>query len=149
MLTDLLNVLSVADSSVQKHAHSTPPASAPAPAPAPNPAQQAIHQQQYSKPAPPLPTEQYGGRRPSPQMQPPANYGYGSPPPQNYGFSSPPLGSHGPRPHSGSASRPQPMSRPPPSPAPPAGADPALWPLFKAVDKDGDTKYIPLSRQLY
>lgn len=27
------------------------------------------------------------------------------------------------------------MSRPPPSPAPP-GADPALWPLFKAVDKD-------------
>jgi Ca2+-binding EF-hand superfamily protein len=29
------------------------------------------------------------------------------------------------------------MSKPPPSPAPPNGADPALWPLFKAVDKDG------------
>lgn len=30
------------------------------------------------------------------------------------------------------------MSRPPASPAPPAGADPALWPLFKAVDKSGN-----------
>lgn len=33
--------------------------------------------------------------------------------------------------------RPPPASRPPPTPAPPNGADPALWPLFKAVDKDG------------
>ncbi|KAF3179283.1 hypothetical protein TWF106_007935 [Orbilia oligospora] len=28
-------------------------------------------------------------------------------------------------------------SRPPPTPAPPQGADPTLYPLFKAVDKDG------------
>jgi Ca2+-binding EF-hand superfamily protein len=35
------------------------------------------------------------------------------------------------------------MSRPPASPAPPSGADPALWPLFKAVDKDGNAEFCP------
>jgi hypothetical protein len=44
----------------------------------------------------------------------------------NYGQRPPPV-----------QNRPPPVSRPPPSPAPPNGADPALWPLFKAVDKDG------------
>lgn len=29
------------------------------------------------------------------------------------------------------------VNRPPPTPAPPQGADPTLYPLFKAVDKDG------------
>ncbi|RDL36640.1 Uncharacterized protein BP5553_05992 [Venustampulla echinocandica] len=113
--------------------------------------QQAQHQQQYyNKPTPAIPRpdprqqqqhqqQQYqsSGPRLSPQMQPPANYGYGtSPPGPGRGYASPPLGGgHGsrPPPHS----RTPPMSRPPPSPAPPNGADPALWPLFKAVDKDG------------
>lgn len=96
-------------------------------------AQQAAHSQQYSKPAPPLPMD----RRNSPQTQPPANYGYGASPPSSHGYNSPPPGSYGARPQSGQGGRQQPMSRPPPSPAPPNGADPALWPLFKAVDKDG------------
>ncbi|KAH8602604.1 hypothetical protein B0O99DRAFT_679597 [Bisporella sp. PMI_857] len=104
-----------------------------------SPAQQAAYQQQYgNRPAPPLPNQDpYGGRRLSPQMQPPANYGYssGSPPP-GHGIGSPPPGSYG-RPPPAAQNRPQQMSRPPPSPAPPNGADPALWPLFKAVDKDG------------
>lgn len=61
-------------------------------------------------------------------MQPPANYGYGT--------TSPPPGSYG--------GRGGPISRPPPTPAPPAGADPALWPLFKAVDKDGEMNLFTL-----
>jgi hypothetical protein len=55
-----------------------------------------------------------------------------SPPPQNYGYGRggpPPPQNHG---------RP-PVNRPPPTPAPPRDANDrdALWPLFKAVDKDG------------
>ncbi|KAH7417156.1 hypothetical protein BKA64DRAFT_636535 [Cadophora sp. MPI-SDFR-AT-0126] len=99
--------------------------------------QQQQQQQQYAKPAPPLPN-QHGasGHSPghSPGMQP-SNYGYGSPQP-NHGYGSPPPGSYGQRP-APVQNRPPPVSRPPPSPAPPNGADPALWPLFKAVDKDG------------
>lgn len=52
---------------------------------------------------------------------------YASPPPGTY--STPPPGAYG--------QRPPPVSRPPPTPAPPGGADPTLYPLFKAVDKDG------------
>lgn len=58
---------------------------------------------------------------------------YGSPPPQNYGY-----GRGGPPPHQ-SHGRPPVSNRPPPTPAPPRDANDrdALWPLFKAVDKDG------------
>jgi len=105
-------------------------------------AQQALHNQQYAnKPAPPLPVnyDPHGGRRLSPQMQPPANYGYnttGSPPP-GHGVGSPPPSSYGRPPPVQTRPPQQAISRPPPSPAPPNGADPTLWPLFKAVDKDG------------
>jgi len=128
----------------RKHSNNIPPASSnPVPAPLHTQAQQALHRQQYEqKPPPPLPRQEAhqdyhsgGGRRLSPQMQPLGNYGYGgsSSPPLNQGFSSPPPGSYG----GAGRGRPPPTSRAPPSPAPPAGADPALWPLFKAVDKDG------------
>ncbi|KAF8857002.1 sorcin [Acephala macrosclerotiorum] len=113
----------------RKHSNNTPSSSS-----APQYNQPPLqHQQSYSKPAPPLPTDyQAGGRRLSPQGPP---HGYGTPPP-NRGYASPPPGQYGTgRP--GPGGRAPPMSRPPPSPAPPAGADPALWPLFKAVDKDG------------
>lgn len=116
--------------------------STPGPGPAHSQAQQAIHTQQYGqKPPPPLPRQEAhqdyhsgGGRRLSPQMQPQGNYGYGgsSSPPPIHGYGSPPPGSYG-----AGRGRAQQMSRPPPTPAPPAGADPTLWPLFKAVDKDG------------
>jgi Ca2+-binding EF-hand superfamily protein len=69
-------------------------------------------------------------------MQPPANYGYGSSPPTRQDHMTPPPLNYGQRPPP-LQNRPPPVSRPPPSPAPPNGADPALWPLFKAVDKDG------------
>ncbi|KAF4627363.1 hypothetical protein G7Y89_g10794 [Cudoniella acicularis] len=94
------------------------------------------------------PSDNYpGGRRLSPQTQPPSkyghsssssgsNHGYASPPPSNHGYTSPPPGAYNSRPPQAQA-RPPHVSRPPPSPAPPNGADPALWPLFKAVDKDG------------
>ncbi|KAH8648965.1 hypothetical protein BGZ60DRAFT_422699 [Tricladium varicosporioides] len=117
--------------------------------PSPNAAQQAAYNQSYNKPPPPLPRpDQHrpdprydqrpsGGKRLSPQMQPPANYGYGaSPPSSSHGYTSPPPGAYNSRPPQNNQ-RPPPLSRPPPSPAPPNGADPALWPLFKAVDKDG------------
>ena len=118
----------------QKHGNSSSSYSSPPP----NQGQQAAHSQQYgNKPAPPLPANhQPAGHRFSPTIQPPGNYGYGSTPP-NHGYTSPPPGSFPNRPPSGSRSQ-QPISRPPPSPAPPNGADPALWPLFKAVDKDGE-----------
>lgn len=56
---------------------------------------------------------------------------YGSPPPQNYGHGrlGPPPSSHG---------RPPPSNRPPSASAPPRDANDrdALWPMFKAVDRD-------------
>jgi len=56
--------------------------------------------------------------------------------PGSYGFSPPGPGANFH--HQGAAlpARPN-SSRPPPTPAPPQGADPTLYPLFKAVDKDG------------
>lgn len=53
-----------------------------------------------------------------------------SPPPQNYGFGGPPQAPHG---------RSPPLSRPPPTPAPgrKSASDASLFPLFKAVDKNG------------
>ncbi|KAI9053671.1 hypothetical protein LZ554_002625 [Drepanopeziza brunnea f. sp. 'monogermtubi'] len=98
--------------------------------------QQQQQQAQYSKPAPPIPAGHQ--RRQSSGMQP-ANHGsYGPPPPKpSYGYSSPPPSTnYGGRP-APVQNKPPPMSRPPPTPAPTNGADPALWPLFKAVDKDG------------
>jgi len=76
----------------------------------------------------PHPTANYTGRRPSPNNQ----HGYGnSPPPTNYGFGPPPTEHH---------NRPPQSSRPPPTPAPGGGRtdeDASLFPLFKAVDKEG------------
>ncbi|CAG8954224.1 hypothetical protein HYFRA_00005844 [Hymenoscyphus fraxineus] len=111
-------------------------------------AQEAAHAQQYgNKPQPPLPDpRQAGGRRLSPQMAPQGNYGYGgsgSPPGSShsshggYGSNPPASGYGAAAPSYGAQAQRPPVSRPPPSPAPPNGADPALWPLFKAVDKDG------------
>lgn len=63
--------------------------------------------------------------------------GYGSPPPQSYGFQS-----LGPPPSAGAHGRPNlaASQRPPPTPAPPPPRDgndrDALWPIFKAVDKN-------------
>lgn len=111
----------------RKHSNESP-----APRPAPG---SSYPQSQYSnKPPPPLPTNNQPMRRPSPQQ--PVQYGYGQSP-QNHGYSSPPPGSYGSRPQQHPPSRQQPMSRPPPSPSPGNGRDPALLPLFKAVDKDG------------
>ncbi len=131
----------------QKYPSSNPSASTPpAPIPVHNQAQQAIHAQQYAnKPPPPLPRQEADNRRPSPQMQPPANYNYGSSPPQSNFMAPPPLNYGQSRPPP-VQNRPAQMSRPPPSPAPPNGADPALWPLFKAVDKDGNSTYKPHCR---
>ncbi|KAE9967481.1 hypothetical protein EG328_008171 [Venturia inaequalis] len=81
----------------------------------------------YNSPAP-APGPRYDSR-PDPRQDP--RYEIGSPPPQNYGQGrgGPPPGPHG---------RP-PISRPPPTPAPPRDGNDrdALWPLFKAVDKNG------------
>ncbi|TID17491.1 hypothetical protein E2P81_ATG08065 [Venturia nashicola] len=86
-----------------------------------------------------LPTPSYGqapapgpryDSRPDPRQDP--RYEIGSPPPQNYGQGrvGPPPGPHG---------RPPISTRPPPTPAPPRDGNDrdALWPLFKAVDKNG------------
>ncbi|KAI5840599.1 hypothetical protein BZA05DRAFT_460597 [Tricharina praecox] len=95
--------------------------------------QQGYGQQQH----PQQQQQQYGGggggvpgRGPSPgYSQAPPHNQFASPPPPN-AFASPP-------PPQGYGQRPPPVSRPPPTPAPPGGPDPALFPLFKAVDKDG------------
>ncbi|EPE27206.1 EF-hand [Glarea lozoyensis ATCC 20868] len=116
-------------------------------------AQEAAYAQQYGnrpQPSLPRPDQRQQGRDPrrlSPQMQPSANYGYGGSPPASshggYGGQSQSTSASGYAAASGhgrpppAQQRPPPVSRPPPSPAPPNGADPALWPLFKAVDKDG------------
>ncbi|TGO17759.1 hypothetical protein BTUL_0015g00950 [Botrytis tulipae] len=102
-------------------------------------AQQAMHGAQYeNRPPPSLPqTINPNGHRPSdarrlsPQMHPPGNYG-ASPP--GRGYASPPPGQFQPG-RVAPQARPAQQSRPPPTPAPP-GADPQLWPLFQAVDKD-------------
>ncbi|KAA8570303.1 hypothetical protein MFRU_005g03870 [Monilinia fructicola] len=99
-------------------------------------AQQAMYNAQYEKRPSPVQTAHPNDRRPdgrrlSPQMHPPANYGV-SPP--NRGYASPPPGQF----QAGRVApqtRPAQFSRPTHSPAPP-GADPQLWPLFQAVDKD-------------
>ncbi|KAL7269296.1 hypothetical protein RUND412_008053, partial [Rhizina undulata] len=77
------------------------------------------------------PNPHYGSNSPHPDP-----YRQGSfsqpPPPRPNPYASPPPGAYG--------QRPPPMSRPPPTPAPPIqgqGIDPALFALFKAVDKDG------------
>jgi hypothetical protein len=112
--------------------------------------------QQYSsnKPQPPLPTSDvyYGnqqggqpGRRLTPQSQPPTNHGYSTSPPPSHGLQSPPTVNHANRPPSGQA-RPHASPRLPPSPSPPGNVDPALWPLFKAVDKSGKSQHTPYPR---
>ncbi|TVY87938.1 Programmed cell death protein [Lachnellula willkommii] len=126
--------------------HENPPPSNYSTAPSGHTQAQQLAHQQYNKPQPLLPTQNRkssqppvpGGQRLSPQMPPQGNYGYGSSPPaSSHGYASPPPASYGSRPPP-AQQRPPPMSRPPPSPAPPSGGgDPALWPLFKAVDKDG------------
>ncbi|KAM3089169.1 hypothetical protein ACMFMG_000781 [Clarireedia jacksonii] len=111
----------------RKHGSSAPP---PTSTPTHSQAQQAMHSQYEGRHTPSQ--DPYGGRRLSPQNPPSANYGYASPPPGR-SHASPPPGQYGNgRPAQG---RPPPSSRPPPTPAPP-GADPQLWPLFKAVDKN-------------
>ncbi|RDW67844.1 hypothetical protein BP6252_09240 [Coleophoma cylindrospora] len=105
-----------------------------------SPSQRPPTSSQYSnKPAPPLPNThaQPAMGRLSPQVPPPQNYGYSShASPTSHGYNSPPGGNYGaPRPQP-QQHRPQPVSRPPPSPAPGDHRDPALLPLFKAVDKD-------------
>lgn len=87
----------------------------------------------YGKPMSPRPDAyaQHHQQRPPQQHQGYGGVGYGQPPPHN-AYASPPT-------QHGFGQRPPPVSRPPPTPAPPAGngADPTLYPLFKAVDKDG------------
>ncbi|QSZ29977.1 hypothetical protein DSL72_004495 [Monilinia vaccinii-corymbosi] len=102
--------------------------------PAHSPAQQAVYNAQYeNRPSLALnihPSDRRpDGRRLSPQAHPPANYGAS---PTSRGYTSPPPGQFQP---GAPQMRPAQYSRPPPSPAPP-GADPQLWPLFQAVDKD-------------
>ncbi|KAI9854792.1 MAG: hypothetical protein M1824_006604 [Vezdaea acicularis] len=111
-------------------------------------------QHNYNKPPPPLPRPDQGrrppprddydrrdpyrgggadyGGRPPPQGGPRADYG-GRGPYQNYGQSPPPAGyGYGAPPPGGGRQ----SARPPPQSVP-AGADPTLYPLFQAVDKDG------------
>lgn len=69
--------------------------------------------------------------RPDPRADP-RFADYGSPPPQTYGY-----GRGGPAPPQ-THNRPAVVNRPPPTPAPRDANDrDALWPIFKAVDKDG------------
>ncbi|CUS07473.1 unnamed protein product [Tuber aestivum] len=80
--------------------------------------------------------------RPDPYRQqqgfPQGQQGYSQPPPgRPQQFQSPPPGQFGSPPSGHLGQRPPPASRPPPTPAPPQGVDPTLFPLFKAVDKDG------------
>ncbi|PUU82520.1 hypothetical protein B9Z19DRAFT_1099095 [Tuber borchii] len=80
----------------------------------------------------------YGGGGAKPMSPRPDPYrqqqGYNQPPPgRPQQYQTPPPGQFGG--HIGQ--RPPPASRPPPTPAPPQGVDPTLFPLFKAVDKDG------------
>ncbi|KAF1981012.1 EF-hand [Aulographum hederae CBS 113979] len=86
----------------------------------------------------PSPTPVNAGDRPRYEERESDSGGYGSPPPQNYGF-----GSLDARPSG--HSRP-PVQRPPATPAPGRGDEgnrerdrerEALWPIFRAVDKDG------------
>ena len=82
-----------------------------------------------------------------PPQQPQAQQGYGRPPmnqgynhqnPHGYHQTPPPQQSFSPPPPQGYGQPQRPgSSRPPPTPAPPQGVDPTLFPLFKAVDKDG------------
>ena len=99
-----------------------------------------------NRPPPARPTQggygnpQYAGRPPVFNQAPPRPQ-YQSPPPGNQFQSPPPGGFQSPPPPGGQfqggfGQRP-PVSRPPPTPAPMQGADPTLFPLFKAVDKDG------------
>ncbi|KAK6519543.1 hypothetical protein TWF281_003370 [Arthrobotrys megalospora] len=82
------------------------------------------------KPQPPIPQNNAGPNRTyshSSQGAPgpiPGGFPQSPPPGHNTGFAA------------GLPARPS-SSRPPPTPAPPQGADPTLYPLFKAVDKDG------------
>ncbi|KAF8469625.1 hypothetical protein BDZ91DRAFT_59893 [Kalaharituber pfeilii] len=87
-----------------------------------------------------------GGRPPPPQQQQhPQQQNYGRP--MNQGYNNNPHGYHqtpppqqtfSPPPPQGYGQSPRPVnSRAPPTPAPPQGVDPTLFPLFKAVDKDG------------
>ncbi|KAI5786358.1 hypothetical protein DFH27DRAFT_487189 [Peziza echinospora] len=81
-------------------------------------------QQNYGRPQPPM-NQQYQGQ----------GYHQQGPPPQQT-FTPPPQHGYG---HPQQMQPPQraQTSRPPPTPAPPQGVDPTLYPLFKAVDKDG------------
>lgn len=83
-----------------------------------------------------------GGGRPPPQQQ--QQQGYGRPMNQNYNHNPhgyqqtpPPQQSFSPPPPQGYGQQRPGSSRPPPTPAPAPGVDPTLFPLFKAVDKDG------------
>ncbi|KAF3924908.1 Peflin [Orbilia brochopaga] len=100
----------------------------------------------YGKPQPPIP-----------QQQIPNAHGHG-PPNRTYtqgsqgsipgGFpNSPPTIGAG-FPGVGLPARPN-SSRPPPTPAPPPGADPTLYPLFKAVDKDGGIPALSQHQSFY
>lgn len=71
------------------------------------------------------------------QQQQHQNFNQGPPRPHQQQFQSPPPGAYSSPPPGQYGQRPPPVSRPPPTPAPGPGVDPALFPLFKAVDKDG------------
>ncbi|KIW04050.1 uncharacterized protein PV09_04869 [Verruconis gallopava] len=80
--------------------------------------------------------------RPDPRVDP--RYSdLGSPPPQNYGY-----GRQGPPPPQNHGRAPV-TNRPPPTPAPPRDANDrdALWPLFKAVDKDNSGQLTEMELQ--
>ncbi|KAL9123861.1 MAG: hypothetical protein Q9217_006750, partial [Psora testacea] len=91
------------------------------------------------KPQPPLPFQSQPYQAPPLRRNSPhissnnASYGFNpsSPPPQNHGFGPPPHGNHVGL---------SPQSRPPGTPAPSSSndsVDPSLFPLFKAVDRNG------------
>lgn len=102
-----------------------------------------------NRPPPARPTGNlsYGGQgkpmspRPDPyrqqQQQQHQNFNQAPPRPHQQQYQSPPPGAYSSPPPGQYGQRPPPVSRPPPTPAPGPGVDPALFPLFKAVDKDG------------
>ncbi|EPS42920.1 hypothetical protein H072_3027 [Dactylellina haptotyla CBS 200.50] len=105
----------------------------------------------YGKPQPPIPQSNYQQNNYPPQQQHNPHQQQHNPHPPNRTYTNQSQGGPGgmpggfpnspPGPGAGFAgvglpARPN-SSRPPPTPAPPQGADPTLYPLFKAVDKDG------------
>ena len=102
----------------------------PNPTPYQNRPQPPISQQAQQRLPPSQPYNNNQPPPPNPSYNTNSHQSMISPPPQNYGIGAPPQIPHG---------RSPPLSRPPPTPSPGRknASDASLFPLFKAVDKNG------------